>query len=120
MARRVVVPTATGRLFDRCCHCGRCAALAEAMNEFGFDARAVGEMAGVGAARGDGPTPPRDGNGGVQTLNISDKILEELNQLLTAYYEEGQPEDARASTLDAIRDIFRQTMPEGGLVDINA
>lgn len=54
----------------------------------------------------------------MQTLNISDEMLQELNQLLTAYYEEGQPEDARASTLDAIRDIFRQTMPEGGLVDI--
>lgn len=95
-------------------------AMAEVMAEFGFDARSVGDMAGIGPARGEGPPPPPGGNGGVQKLNISDEMLQELNTLLTDYYGEDQAEDQRASTLDAIKDIFRQTMPEGGLVDIKA
>lgn len=91
--------------------------LAETMQAFGFDARSVGELAGVGPARGEGPPPS---GGKVQTLDISDEMLQELNALLNSYYDEGQSEDQRASTLDAIKSIFSQTMPEGGLVNVRA
>lgn len=93
--------------------------LAETMASFGFDASTVGEMAGVGQTQGDRPPPPPSG-GNVLTLNISDDMLQQLNQLLTDYYDTDLTDAEKTSTLDAIKDIFQQTMPEGGLVDIRA
>lgn len=93
--------------------------LAETMASYGFDARAVGELAGVTSDRPDGPPPPRGGEG-VATLNISEDMLQQLNQLLTEYYDGDLTDAEKATTLDAIKDIFQQTMPEGGLVDIRA
>jgi len=85
----------------------------------GFDARTIGEMAGAGAAPGGSMPPPPNG-GGVLTLNIDDEMLQQLNQLLTDYYDSDLTDAEKSSTLDAIKNIFQQTLPEGGLVDIRA
>lgn len=93
--------------------------LAEIMAGYGFDASVVGEKAGIRPERPDGPPPPRGGEG-VVTLNISDDMLQQLNQLLTDYYDSDLTDAEKASTLESIKEIFQQTMPEGGLVDIRA
>lgn len=91
--------------------------LAEAMAEYGFDAKTVGDLAGVEGPR-QGPPP---GMGGQPvTLNISDEMLQDLNELLDAYYSDSISESDRETTLDAIKEIFQQTVPEGGLVNIYA
>ncbi len=98
---------------------GQGAALTQALADFGFDARTIGEMAGAGVAPGGSMPPPPNG-GGVLTLNIDDEMLQQLNQLLTDYYDSDLTDAEKSSTLDAIKNIFQQTLPEGGLVDIRA
>jgi len=87
--------------------------LAEAMAESGFDAKAVGELAGVAP-------PPGGPKGQPVTLNISEDMLQELNKLLDEYYSGDLSSDEQETTLSAIKEIFRQTVPEGGLVNMTA
>ncbi len=88
--------------------------LAGAMAEFGFDAKSVGDLAGVG-----GSQPPAAQTSPV-TLNISDAMLQQLNELLSDYYSEDLSESDRETTLSAIKEIFQESVPDGGLVNVYA
>lgn len=92
--------------------------LADAMSEFGFDARSVGDLAGVGGPPQGGAEMAPDAN--PVTLNISDEMLQQLNDLLSEFYSDDLAEDDRDITLSAIKAIFQQSVPEGGLVNIYA
>lgn len=92
----------------------------QAMSEAGFDARTVGDLAGVGGPqqggieqRGTPPPPP-------QSLNISDEMLQSLNDLLNDYYSGDLTEDEQEATLSSIKDILKATAPEGGLINVTA
>jgi uncharacterized protein (UPF0335 family) len=87
----------------------------EAMSASGFDAKAVGDLAGLqGPGQDGGQMMPK---GPPPQLDISDEMLQELNGLLTDYYSNELSEDEKETTLSAIKEIFQQTMPEGGLID---
>ncbi len=92
--------------------------LAEAMDESGFDARSVGDLAGVGDPQQAGSKMPPEGN--PTTLNISDSTLQQLNELLDEYYSNNLSENERENKLSAIKEIFQGTMPEGSLVNVYA
>jgi hypothetical protein len=93
-------------------------ALEEAMAASGFDARSVGEMAGVGP-------PPQAGGGQMPAgqagqLNLSDEMLQNLNGLLDEYLDGALEESEREMLLAEIREIFQQAAPEQGLIDVKA
>lgn len=75
-------------------------ALAEAMEVAGFDAKSVGDLAGVqGPPQGRGP----GGGGGV---NFSEEVMKELYELLDQYYAEGVSETDQNSLLSSIQELF--------------
>ncbi len=79
--------------------------MAEAMSAAGFDAREVGELAGVGPqGQGQGmngmPPPSKDG-GRESGMNIDESSYEELLSLLEAYDE--MSEEERLSAIEALR-----------------
>lgn len=74
--------------------------LAEAMDNAGFDARAVGEMAGTQRPPPGGPQ--RQGEG----INLSEEVLEDLYALLDQYYAEGATDVDRNSLTDSIRSLL--------------
>ncbi|MCJ8170598.1 hypothetical protein [Atopomonas sediminilitoris] len=89
------------------------------MASLGFDAKAVGDLAGVEEGkRGGNPPPPPPSTS--QGLEITDDMLQSLNELLNSYYSGDLSADEQATTLSAIKDIFAQTAPEGGLVRTTA
>lgn len=98
------------------------ASLADTMNESGFDARTVGDMAGIqGPEEGNRPPPPPpQGQGISQSLDISDELLSDLNELLNEYYSDDISDDDKATTLSSIQDILKATAPEGGLINETA
>lgn len=87
-------------------------ALASQLEELGFDAKAIGDAAGVDAPP---PPPPQDQ---VATLNVTEDMLSELNELLNEMNDGDLSDEEQANTLSRIKEIFEQGMPEGGLVDI--
>jgi hypothetical protein len=91
--------------------------MAKAMSSAGFDAKTIGDMAGVGGPqqRGTPPPPPPS-----QSLDISDEMLETLNTLLNDYSSGDLAEEDQASTLRSITDILKQSAPEGGLINVSA
>lgn len=97
------------------------ASLADAMEEAGFDARSVGDMAGVqGTEEGNRPPPPPPPEQTSQSLDISDELLTDLNELLNEYYSDDLSDDDKATTLSSIQDILKATAPEGGLINETA
>ncbi|MBW8190175.1 hypothetical protein K0504_03925 [Neiella marina] len=88
-------------------------AFAAQLDELGFDAKAIGDSAGM-----DGPPPPPPPGEQVASLSITEEMLSELNTLLNEMSEGNLSDDEQANTLSRIKDIFEQGMPEGGLVDI--
>jgi hypothetical protein len=94
--------------------------LETAMSEAGFDAQEVGQLAGVGNGQAGGPPPPPPESSESVTLNISDQMLQDLNSLLDSYYSEDLSDEEKESTLASIKEIFEQTVPEGGLVNVVA
>lgn len=98
-------------------------AMAEAMTTLGFDARAIGDLVGVGEpqqADSQKPPPPPPNQDMPTTLNISDTALQELKDLLDEYYNKNLSEDERETKLDAIKGVFQGTIPEGSLVNVYA
>lgn len=93
--------------------------LTDAMSNFGFDAKTVGDMAGVGQNSSDGSTTQLSGVS-VQALDISQEMLQQLDELITDYYDADLTDEEKASALYAIQAIFQQTRPEGGLIDVYA
>lgn len=95
---------------------------AQAMSDAGFDARTIGDLAGVGGPQQGGiqqggtPPPPPPSQG----LNISDEMLQSLNDLLNDYYSGDLTEDEQESTLSSIMGILKETAPEGGLINVSA
>lgn len=83
-------------------------ALMEAMATDGFDARVVGETAGV---QGPPPGPP-PGQGNTGGLNVDQERLDELVNLLDQYLNDDMSDVERKSTLDSIRETL---VPETGL-----
>ena len=77
-------------------------ALEEAMSSAGFDAQEVGKLAGVGGEQGGGPPPPPESSDSAVTLNISDQMLQDLNELLDSYYEEDISDEDKETTLASI------------------
>lgn len=92
--------------------------LAGAMAEFGFDARAVGDLAGVGGPQQAGGEMMSNAN--PVTLNISEAMLQQLNELLNEYYSDDLADDDRDTALTAIKELLQESVPEGGLVNIYA
>lgn len=99
-------------------------AMAEAMTTLGFDARAIGDLAGVGdpqqADSSKPPPPPPPNQDMPTTLNISDTALQELKDLLDEYYNNNLSDDERETKLGAIKEVFQGTIPEGSLVNVYA
>ena len=90
--------------------------LSTAMSDAGFDAREVGELAGVneGDSTREGVPPKQQ----PAALNISDQMLQDLNKLLDSYYNDVLSEEDKQSTLAAVKEIFEQGVPEGGLINL--
>ncbi|MTW21564.1 hypothetical protein [Allochromatium palmeri] len=98
-------------------------AMESAMKDLGFDAKAVGEMAGVEQSRPMGPPPGggRHGGGGqVGQLNLSDEMMSSLNDLLEEYSSGTLEGSERESMLTEIKDILAKGAPEGGLFSFTA
>lgn len=95
-------------------------ALADTMAESGFDARSIGELAGIqGANQGKGPPPPSTGGQGTtQSLNISEELLSQLNEMLNNYYSNDLSDEDKATTLESIQEILQASAPEGGLIRV--
>jgi hypothetical protein len=86
------------------------------MSEAGFDARNVGDLAAVSSEQqGENLTQIEP-----VTLNITDQMLQELNQLLDSLYNDNLSDEDKESTLASVKEIFEQTVPEGGLVNVTA
>lgn len=97
--------------------------MAEAMTTLGFDARAIGDLAGVGDPQqvdSQKPPPPPPNQDMPTTLNISDSALQELKDLLEEYYNNDLSEDERETKLGAIKEVFQGTILEGSLVNVYA
>ena len=88
-------------------------ALMEAMATEGFDARTVGEAAGL---QGQPPGPP-PGQGNQGGLNVDPERLDELVNLLDQYLHDEMSDAERQSTLDSIRETL---IPEAGLFNDKA
>ena len=99
--------------------------LAEAMASAGFDAREVGQAAGVQGpppGQGMGPPPgqgmgPPPGQGNSAGTNLDKETLEALFTLLDQYLNEDMSEAERKSVLDEIRGTI---VPEDGLINETA
>jgi hypothetical protein len=89
--------------------------LAEVMAESGFDAKAVGDLAGVAP-----PPPPPPQQGGGNGLNIDDKTLQQLSDLLDRYYSGDLSDAERENTLASIQDLLQQSAPAAGVLDVMA
>lgn len=95
------------------------AALEQAMSDAGFDARAVGDLAGLG--QGGNPPPPPQGEASMsQSLNIDDDVLSDLNVLLNDYYSGELSDEEKTSTLSSIQSIIQSAAPESGLLHVTA
>lgn len=92
--------------------------MAELMSEAGFDAKELGDLAGVGGPEqgGQRPPPPPDGME-PGSLNMSADATQELNSLLDQYFSEGISSDEKESTLAAMQAIFEASSPETGLIN---
>lgn len=86
------------------------------MSEVGFDAGNVGDMAGVSSEQQGGNLTQTE----PVTLNITDQMLQELNQLLDSFYNDNLSDEDKESTLASVKEIFEQTVPEDGLVNVTA
>ncbi len=90
--------------------------LAEVMAESGFDARAVGELAG--AAPPPPPPPPQQVN--ASGLSIDEATLQQLSELLDQYYSGDLSDTEQESTLASIQEILQQTASSGRLLNVVA
>ena len=90
--------------------------LANAMAEAGFDAHAVGELAGNERPSGPppGPPPPQ-----AQNQGLSEDMLSTLESLLEEYEGEGLDEDIIVSISKTMQEIFGLE-PSGSLIDTSA
>lgn len=78
--------------------------LAETMEAAGFDARAVGEMAGV-----QGPPPGQvmmGGQGNRSGFNLSEELIQELYTLLDQYYAADATDQERSTLMNSVRDLL--------------
>ena len=90
-------------------------ALAETVVQSGFDARSIGELAGVqGPKQGNRPAD----QGTKPGLNISDQLLSELNEMLNNYYSNDLSDQDKASTLESIQEILQASAPPRGLINV--
>ncbi len=92
--------------------------LESAMAEHGFDAKSVGELAGVegkGSAQSAGghPPPPPE-------LNLDDDGLQQLSDLLNEYYSGELTDEEQASTLGSIQELLNSSGSSMNLVDVTA
>ena len=91
-------------------------ALADTMAESGFDARGIGELAGIqGANQGKGSA---DGQGTTQSLNISEELLSQLSEMLNNYYGNDLSDEDKATTLESIQEILQASATEGGFIRV--
>ncbi len=90
--------------------------LAKIMAKSGFDAKAVGELAGVTPP----PPPPPPQQGNASALSIDDETLQQLSDLLNQYYSGDLSDTERENTLASIQEILQQTASSGGLLDVMA
>lgn len=74
-------------------------ALAAAMQTAGFDAKTVGDMAGI---QGRGPSSPPSGGG----VTIGEDVLQELYALLDQYYTDSNSEMDKPSLQASIQELL--------------
>ena len=91
--------------------------MVELVADSGFDAKELGDLAGVeGAQQGQRPPPPpSDMQAG--SLNITDETMQNLNELMDKYLSEGISVEEKEATLTAMQAIFETTAPETGLIN---
>ena len=94
------------------------AALEQAMSDAGFDARSVGDLAGVG--EGGAPPPPPGGANMSQPLELDEELLSDLNELLNDYYSGELSDEEKETTLSSIQSIIQSSAPEDGLLHVTA
>lgn len=94
------------------------AALEEAMSDAGFDARSVGELAGLSG--GNPPPPPPGGANMSQSLSLEEDVLSDLNELLNDYYSGELSDEEKATTLSSIQSLIQSSAPEDGLLHVTA
>lgn len=82
--------------------------LVETMAAEGFDARAIGEAAGL-QGRPPGPPPGQESNG---DITVDEERLAELVNLLDQYLHDDMSDKERKSTLESLRGTL---VPEEGL-----
>ena len=76
-------------------------ALRLAMEDAGFDAKTVGDAAGLQ------PPPPQGGpHPGSEGANLDEDTLEELYALLDQYYAKDSTDDDKANLLESISDLL--------------
>lgn len=94
-------------------------ALADAMSEAGFDAKEVGDLAGVGPAQeGSGAPPQGPPPSGSQGQGFTEEMLTTLESLLAEY--EGK--DLDSETIDSITATMEEIFgldSSGRLLDVN-
>jgi len=95
------------------------AALADSMSALGFDAKSIGDLAGVqGGGQGSMPPPPPSTDSSVAQLELSDEQLSELDTLLTSLYEEENSESNKATLLSNIQQLLQEGSTESGLLNV--
>lgn len=93
--------------------------LEQAMSDAGFDARTIGDLAGVG--EGGGPPPPPQGGASMsQPLELDDELLSDLNEMLNEYYSGDLSDEEQTTMLSSIQSIIQSSAPEEGLLHITA
>lgn len=94
------------------------AALADSMSALGFDAKSIGDLAGVkGGAQGAMPPPP-SADSSVAQLELSDDQFSELDSLLTSLYEEENSENNKAILLSNIQQLLQEGSSDNGLLSV--
>ncbi|MCW8885468.1 MAG: hypothetical protein OQK12_09470 [Motiliproteus sp.] len=95
--------------------------LASAMGEFGFDAKTVGDLAGVegpgqggpSGAGGNPPPPP-------ELSSLGEEGLQTLNELLNEYYSGELTDEEQGTTLSSIQELLSGAGASINLVDVTA
>lgn len=92
-------------------------ALVEAMASAGFDARAVGEMAGVQDPQGGQSMPPPPPPPKSSGMTMDEESMNQIISLLDQLYSEDMEESTRQQAIDEIRELL---VPEEGLFSAQA
>ncbi len=78
----------------------------------GFDAKSIGDMAGVGDAQRPPPPPQNNGQNSSEMISFLEELLEKYDSQLS--------EDDKDSILAAVQEKFRMSNEDDSLVNVTA